>query len=420
MYCGACARDLALLRELRRAGHEVTVIPLYTPLRMDGQEPVATTAVYLSGIVAYLQQQSPLFRHLPGFVHNWLSRPGLLTWVSRFAISTRPAELGAMTVSVLAGSQGRQAEELAKLVEFLARGPRPDLVVLTNSMLSSLAPEVKRALGVPVVCGLQGEDDFVGQMPEPYRSQAQSWMRSHAASVDLFITPHEAYAGRMAEYLDLSPDRIRTVRTGVDARPYRREAPRPRDPFTIGYLSVITRAKGLDVLLEAARLLAAEGRNFRLRVAGKVLDARYMRELQATVRTAGMRDRCEFLGEVDFPGKRDFLRDVSVLAVPSRVAECRGVAALEALAAARPVVAPATGAFPEMARLTEGVTLVPPEDPAALAAALAQLRDRPEQADEQGQRGASGVAEHHSPALTTRQTVEVYREALSRLNGPTP
>ena len=56
MYCGACARDMDMVRGLIARGHDVEVVPLYTPLRIDGEEPVETDAVFLGGINAYLQQ----------------------------------------------------------------------------------------------------------------------------------------------------------------------------------------------------------------------------------------------------------------------------------------------------------------------------------------------------------------------------
>ena len=197
MYCGACARDIALVRGLIKRGHDVQIIPLYTPLKIEGDEPANITPVYLGGINAYLQQKSALFRHLPAFLDRALDNPTLLRWVSRFAISTEAAKLGAMTVSVLAGRDGRQCKEVQRLVEYLKTQPAHDVFVITNALLSGLAPELKRQFAIPVLCGLQGEDSFVQSMPEPHRSRAQELMQANARSVDLLIAPGDDYARRM-------------------------------------------------------------------------------------------------------------------------------------------------------------------------------------------------------------------------------
>ena len=61
MYCGSCFRDNALARELLARGHDVTLLPVYTPTRTD--EPnVSRPRVLFGGISVYLQQRSA---HLP-------------------------------------------------------------------------------------------------------------------------------------------------------------------------------------------------------------------------------------------------------------------------------------------------------------------------------------------------------------------
>ena len=67
MYCGSCARDNALAAELIRRGHDVTLMPVYTPTRTD--EPnMSRKRVLFGGISVYLQQYVPLFRKTPRFL----------------------------------------------------------------------------------------------------------------------------------------------------------------------------------------------------------------------------------------------------------------------------------------------------------------------------------------------------------------
>ena len=67
MYCGSCLRDNALAAELIAQGHDVVLLPLYTPTLTD--EPnVSADKVFFGGISVYLEQSSALFRGMPRFV----------------------------------------------------------------------------------------------------------------------------------------------------------------------------------------------------------------------------------------------------------------------------------------------------------------------------------------------------------------
>ena len=69
MYCGSCLRDNAMATELIARGHDVMLLPVYTPTFTD--EPnVSRNHVVLGGISAYLEQYVPVFRKTP----RWLDR----------------------------------------------------------------------------------------------------------------------------------------------------------------------------------------------------------------------------------------------------------------------------------------------------------------------------------------------------------
>ncbi len=67
-----------------------------------------------------------------------------------------------MTLSMLAGADGRQRKAVEGLTRALAATrPTPDVVLLSNALLLGLATPLSAALEVPVVCTLQGEDVFL-------------------------------------------------------------------------------------------------------------------------------------------------------------------------------------------------------------------------------------------------------------------
>src|SRR5579871_2583660 len=159
MYCGSCLHDNTLASALLAGGHEVLLVPTYTPIRTD-EEDVSQKRVFLGGINVYLQQKLALFRHTPWIVDRLLDARALLRWVSRFAVKTEAEELGALTISMLKGEHGYQRKEIDKLVYWLAHDVRPDLIQLTNVLLSGIVHELKAHLRVPVLGMLQGDDVF--------------------------------------------------------------------------------------------------------------------------------------------------------------------------------------------------------------------------------------------------------------------
>ena len=63
MYCGSCLRDNALAAELIRQGHDVTLLPFYTPTLTDEENVSRQERVFFGGISVFLEQHLPWFRH---------------------------------------------------------------------------------------------------------------------------------------------------------------------------------------------------------------------------------------------------------------------------------------------------------------------------------------------------------------------
>ena len=150
MYCGSCIRDNALAKALLQLGHEVLLVPLYTPPRTDGPS-VSEQRVFFGGISVYLEQYSQLFRSTPWMVDRLWESPWLLRAVSQRGVQTQPEQLGELTVSILEGQHGHQQKEFDKLVHWLQTQPSPDVIDISNSMLISLAPALKQALGLSLI-----------------------------------------------------------------------------------------------------------------------------------------------------------------------------------------------------------------------------------------------------------------------------
>ena len=418
-YCGACTRDVALARQLIVRGHDVVMVPLYTPLRTDGPDP-SMERVFYGGINTYLQQRFEFFRRTPGFIDRLFDRPALLRFVSRFGIETQPEKLGAMTVSVLRGRDGSQRKEAERLLRFLECEERPDIVNLTNCLLSALAPEIKSRLGVPVVCTLQGGDAFVQRLRQPHCDEATELLRSHARCIDMFFAGGERYADEMSQFLAVPRDRFRVIRPGIECEHYGQPAERDEHPFRIGFLSRLSPAKGFDLVVEA--LIALERQHpgrVVLTAAGEARgpNAKFLAQLRERLAAKGLTDRFEYAGEIDFDEKVRFLQKCHVFCVPTRYPEQDGIAYLEAMATGVPVVAPRIGQLPELVETTGGGVLVPPKDAAAIAKAIAQLRDDPREAWRMGSAAAEIVRRDFSADRMADDALAAYDALLDASGG---
>ncbi len=414
MFCGSCMRDNTLVAALSRRGHEALLVPCYTPIRTD-EEDVSQRRVFFGGVNVYLQQKWGLFRHTPWLLDRLLDAPSLLRWVSRFAVSTKAEDLGDLTVSMLRGEHGKQSKEISKIAQWLAAEVKPQVVNLTNAILSGMVHELKRVVGAPVLCSLQGDDIYLDSLPEPYRTQSLQLIRDHCREIDGFIATCGYYADFMAEYFAIPRGRIHVVYPGLNLRGH--GGPRPERngrPFTVGYFARICPEKGLHVLAEAFRLLRADpaAPRCRLHVSGWLGESnkKYYDDIQKSLKEAGLAD--DFV-HVESPGHDDkvrFLDGIDVLSVPATYREPKGLYVLEALANGVPVVQPRHGSFPELIEATGGGLLVNPDDPADLAAALRRLMDEPALAEEMGRKGKEAVhARFHADRMAD-ETAAVYAQ----------
>ncbi len=420
MYCGSCLRDVALARALREAGHEVLLIPAYTPLKTEGDDP-PTTEIFYGGINVYLQQHSSLFRHTPRWLDGLLDARPLLGAATRGAGDADPRTLVDLTVSVLQGEHGRQKKELARLVRFLRGEAKPDIVNLPNAFFAALAEPIRRELGVPVVCTLSGEDVFIDPMDPRDQARVKELIRAAAAHIDAFIATSAFYADYMAAYFDLPRDRIRVVPVGIPLDGHHPGPRPPKDPerIDIGFLARVTPEKGLHVLADA--FIRLRGRRslppVHLRAAGYLSPAKkaYLEEIQRRLSDAGLDADFTWAGELDRAGKIAFLHDLTLFSVPATFLEPKGIYVLEAMASGIPVVQPRRGAFTELLTATGGGLLYDgdPHDPDPLAEALYQLVIDDARRAELARRGGEAVHRLHSAAKMAQATVDVYESVLS-------
>ena len=413
MYCGTCIHDNTIATVLKKQGHNVALIPTYTPTRTD-EANVSLERVFFGGVNVYLQQKLSIFRHTPWSFDRLLDNPRLLNGLARFSSSTDARDLGQLTVSMLRAEQGHQKKELAKLVKWLAEENRPDIVYLTNSMLVGFAREIKKALDVPVICALQGEDVFLQDLIEPYKTEALNLLQERAAEADGFVAPCQYYAQFMADaYLNLPVDKIDVVPLGLNMDGHGRSTEKPEPPpFIIGYLARICPEKGLHTLVDAFRMVAEVlgANNVQLHVAGYLgkKDEPYFEELGNQIQAYGLSDSFVHYGEVTRTQKIDFLNRLHVFSVPTVYRESKGLSIIEALANGVPVVQPRHGTFPEMIGATKGGILVEPESAEAVAVGIMELLNDADRREHLGKTGRINVHQNFNDKVVAEQLLKVF------------
>ena len=415
MYCGSCLRDNAMATELMKRGHDVLLLPVYTPTLTD--EPnVSNDHVVLGGISAYLEQYVPLFRKTPRWLDRLWDSKTALNLATRRSISTNPKMLGEMTVSVLKGEGGFQRKEIDKFIDWVKDEAPPDVVNLPYTLLLGLAAPIKAALNAPILCTLQGEDLFLDGLHEPYRTEALNLIRDHLPHIDLFLSVSEYYAEFMPGYLGIPREQIRVVPIGINPEGFeRREADRS-GPFTVGFFGRIAPEKGLHVLAEAYRIARQSGDlpEARLEAAGYMApDCKpYLEEIQKHLRDAGFGGEFHYRGVVERAEKIAFLRGLDVMSMPATYDEPKGVSLLEAMACGVPLVQPRRGSFTEIVEKTGGGLLVQTDDPQSLAEGILRIARDAKLAEDLSKNGFRGVREHYTAAHMADRVLESYQAVI--------
>lgn len=411
-YCENCLRDIALVREMRKLGHDVLMVPLYLPLHADKTEPVANAPIFFGGVNVYLQQKFALFRKTPRWIDKLFDSRKLLEWAGRKAGMTTARDLGETTISMLEGEEGRQVKELDRFVDWLqTEDGACDVVCLSNVLLGGLARRIKERLNVPVVCLLQDEDGFLDGLTSPYAERAWEVVRQRAAEIDAFIAVSGYFADAMRERLGIEESRMHVVRMGVDLAMYTPEKAGPSVP-TIGFLSRMCQERGLEILADAFISLKKNEqlRETKLRIAGgrSAADEPFIARVRSKLAEAGVLDDVDFLESFERGSRLDFLRSLSVMSVPERQPVAYGLYVLEALAMGVPVVEPAVGCFPETIELTGGGVLYKPNTAERLAETLTPLLLDKQAAHRLGAEGRRGIEKAFNVEQTAVEMVQTY------------
>jgi glycosyltransferase involved in cell wall biosynthesis len=279
-----------------------------------------------------------------------------------------------------------------------------------------------RWIGLPVFATYQG-----GEQP---RTRVQRWVRQRTvpAAAGLFVGPRRE-AQAVTHAYRLPPDAVTLVPNPIDVRewtPGDQTAARvtlglPADvPVASWHGRVQIWWKGIDVLIEAWRLVCAErpDTNPQLLLCGGGDESPQLRRLIEAADLPGVHWHNEYT--LDRAVIRRRLTAADVFVFPSRQ-EGFAVAPIEAMACGRPVVASDAPGVPDLLAGGEqaGGVVVPREDPRALATALGRLLDDRALAARLGEAARRRVVEHYSPeAIGWPLVTALHQAAPDRFPAP--
>jgi glycosyltransferase involved in cell wall biosynthesis len=216
---------------------------------------------------------------------------------------------------------------------------------------------------------------------------------------DVIVVPSEYLARVFAGY----GYRTRVIRNVVDLSRFRYRERLPLRPRLLSTRNLEPYYR-VDVILEGFALVKQQRPDATLTVAGYGSEEQRLRRLAAELGLEGVR----FVGRVAPPSMPGLCDDADIF-LNASVVDNQPVSILEAFAAGLPVVSTPTGDIAAMVRHHETGLLIPPEDPAALAAAVLQLLEHP--------REAAGMAAHARRDVTGYEWPAVRDEWAAAYSG---
>jgi glycosyltransferase involved in cell wall biosynthesis len=303
---------------------------------------------------------------------------------------------GALTRAV------RTPAYIRALISMLER-TRPH-VVHANTLLSLPEAIVARSRGIPIVL----------QMHEisPANAKRTGAVRAASQIADVLVGVSDAATSILRARAGRAP--ILTVHNGVPASVADQQE---KEAFTVGTVATVSRTKGTDIFLGAARLALEAEPDVRFEHIGApdlhrdpALDA----EIHRLLGSEEQDPRIAMLGSR--PAAPIMPRwDVFVLASRS---EAFPLATLEAMAAGLPVIATAVGGVPEQIEHLRTGILVAPGDHRSIAKWIVRLRGEPELRRRLGRAAAARVLSEFTLARQAEGLHRAYLTALNLRFGP--
>jgi glycosyltransferase involved in cell wall biosynthesis len=417
-YCGNCYRDMLYVRAIRKVpGIKASAIPLYLPPdKTTSEESGFDRNVFFGAISMFLREKVGFLRNMPAFLDKFFDSRLLLRLAAKQAGTTSTEGYEELTISMIEGDNAFRKAEVDRLVKYLMKDGKPDIIHLSNALILGIARQLKKRMNVKVVCSLLNEDDWIDDMAEPFRSRAWEMIAREAHYVDIFVTPSSYYKELFRKKTKLKCDNVMIVPLGFD--PEKDSIPREeRESTAIGYFSRINKYNGFDKLVDAFIEMKKQDLipGLTLNVCGGYTgtDKNFISQQIKKIRENKLEKSVKIYPEFQGDKKMEFFHDVDVISVPVNKYDGYGLYLLEANAAGIPVVQPATGAFPEIVERTKGGIIYSPDTIPELVSSLHRLLKDRKLISTLGETGSKMVRQELSLDRMASGLSEVYNKTIN-------
>jgi len=415
-YCGNCYRDMIYLRAIRKVpGTKASAIPLYLPPDDSTVDSGLDKNVFFGAISMYLREKVPFLKNMPVFMDKLVDSRPMLKMAARRAGTTNPEGLEDMTLNMIKGENAFPDTELQRLIDYMTRDGKPDIIHLSNALIIGLARQIKRKINVKIVCSLLNEDDWIDEMNEPYQSGAWNLIAKEAKNVDAFLTPSLYYKNLFISKTRIPGNNFHVIPLGFDPGELTTIEKKDNWP-AIGYFSRINSQNGIDKIVDAFIELKKDDKlpGLTLHISGGYTgdDRPFVAEQIRKIKSKGLKDAVRFYPEFQGNSNNEFFGNIDLLSVPVRKHDGYGLYILEANSAGVPVVQPATGAFPEIIERTGGGITYSPDNVTKLSEALLKLLKNKEQLSLLGETGKMKVIAEFSLEKMSEGLSKVYNSLI--------
>lgn len=408
-YCGNCFRDNLHANALRKAGHDVIVMPLYLPLIHESFK--GNTPLFFPATSFYVAQKFFTKRNMPKWLENLLNTSAALDIAASFSGSTSAGGMEGLTLSMIDGDDIAFNKQVELLIDWIENQENPDIIHLSSTLVIGIAKAIKQKMDIPVVCSLQDEEVWVDNLKEEYAAIAWKGIGNNLKYIDQFVASSDFYKSVALHRIPEIPN-IEVVYPGINREKYA-SGSYPEDP-TIGFFYRMNRENGLHILAEAFVKLKTKDSipNLKLKIGGGYtsVDKKFLKQVKKMLNP--------FVSDViwsdtySLDDHTQFYKEITVLSVPLTFDEGIGLYICEAFAAGRPAVEPVTGSFSEI--VGNAGVLYKPNDSASLANALEKLLS-----DEtlllKSKKNALSLSEtRYNDKVSAGKLIEIYERICSK------
>jgi glycosyltransferase involved in cell wall biosynthesis len=371
-YCGNCFRDNLHASAMRKAGHDVIIMPIYLPLKQKSFR--ADTPLFFPATTYYTAQKFFGKRKMPGWLEFIIGSDMMLDKASSMSGTTSAEGTEDMTLSMITGDDPAFARHINQLTDWIKNRETPDVIHLSSVLLTGIAKVLRQQLNIPIVCSVQDEEVWIDSLKDSHSGRAWRGISENIDYIDSFITTSEFYKNIARQKIS-GIKNIEVIYPGVEREKYA-SVEQIKFP-TIGFFYRMNKINGLDILAEAFVKLKKLNviPNLKLKIGGGYtsIDKAFLKKVKKILAPYG--DDVQICDGYSPDDHADFYRSISVISVPLTFEEGVGLYLCEAFAAGRPAVEPATGSFPEI--VGEAGIIYQPNNSEALACALQKLLNDP-------------------------------------------